>query len=90
MPKLNRYDKFHGSLLIKESAAPRARTKAVLSAYVKYDKTKGGFVLRSKNGNSLLEGRAFAKTEEINAVLNPLGRHFKCDNGIRLANFGQN
>jgi hypothetical protein len=90
MPRLNRRAKFEGSLIIKESAAPRARTKNILSAYVKYDATKGGFVLRGKNGNSLLEGRAFSKTEEINAVLNPAGRHFKCDGGIRLRSFVQN
>jgi hypothetical protein len=90
MPKLNRSEKFEGSLLVKTSPAPRARTKSILSAYVKWDAKKGGFVLRAKNGNSLLEGRAFAKTEDLNAVLNPLGRHFKADGGIRFANFAQN
>lgn len=90
MPKLNRSDKFEGSLLVKTSPAPRARVKAILSAYVKYDAKKKGFVLRAKNGNSLLEGRAFATAWDINLVLNPLGRHFKADGGIRFANFGQN
>lgn len=90
MPKLNRDEKHEGSLLIKESPAPRARVKSVLSAYVKFDPKKGGFVLRAKNGNSLLEGQAFRTAWDINKVLNPLGRHFKADGGIRFANFGQN
>lgn len=90
MPKLNRSEKFEGSLLVKTSPAPRARTKSILSAYVKWDAKKGGFVLRNKNGNAHLSGSAYATAWDLNLALKPLGRHFKADGGIRFANFGQN